>query len=68
MNSVKFLSEDSKLILKTLNNLYYIVNLDICICDRMGMKRGIAVAVGVTLIHPKDGKVKKLLGGDRGKK
>jgi len=66
MNSVKFLSEDSKLILKTLNNLYYIVNLDICICDRMGMKRGIVV--GVTLIHPKDGKVKKLLGGDRGEK
>ena len=60
MNGVKFLSEDSKLISKTLNNLYYIVNLDICIYDRMGiMKRGIAVAVGVTLIHPKDEEVKK---------
>jgi len=34
----------------------------------MGMKRGIAVAVGVTLIHPKDEEIKKLLGGERGKK
>ena len=27
MNSVKFLSDDSKLILKTLNNLYYIIKI-----------------------------------------
>ena len=66
MNGVKFLSEDFKFISKTLNNLYYIVNLDVCICDRMGiMKRGIAV--GVTLIHSKDEEVKKLLGGEKGK-
>ena len=36
MNGVKFLSEDSKLISKTLNKLYYIANLDV-ICDRMGI-------------------------------
>ena len=65
MNGVKFLSDDSKLISKTLNNVYYIANLDVC--DRMGiMKRGIAV--GITLIHSKDEEVKKLLGGEKGKK
>jgi len=39
MNGVKFLSEDSKLISKNLNNLYYIANLDVCICDRMGITK-----------------------------
>jgi len=31
MNGVKFLLEDSKLISKTLNKLYYIANLDVCV-------------------------------------
>ena len=39
MNGVKFLSDDSKLISKTLNKLYYIANLDVCICGRRGIMK-----------------------------
>ena len=52
MNGVKFLSDDFKLISKTLNKLYYITNLDV-ICDRMGIikDRG----CGKRYAHPLEG-------------
>ncbi|MHC1611416.1 MAG: hypothetical protein ACXQTW_07495 [Candidatus Methanospirareceae archaeon] len=64
MNGVKFLSEDFKLISKVLNTLYYVgkncmyQELTGAVGNEKGGKAKMGIIL-VTLIHPKDGKVKK---------